>query len=187
MTMPPVSPKVFGIGLSRTGTQSLAAALAALGFRTAHWAETEKMVNIGADNTIELDYAGFAAYDALLDIPMAFAFEEIDRTFPGSRFILTVRDTTEWLKSMRRHIATMNRKGTWSPVSRGLHLDLYDTVAYDRELLALAYQRYVSRVLAYFDGRVDLLVVDICRGAGWSTLCRFLEQPVPAAPFPHLS
>jgi hypothetical protein len=66
--------KVFGIGLSKTGTTSLSAALAILGYRSKHFPKDED----------------FARYDAFSDITVAMKFKTLDRFFPGSQFIYTV-------------------------------------------------------------------------------------------------
>ena len=55
----------------------------------------------------------------------------------------------------------------------------------ERNLIA-RFQRHNDEVLAYFRDRPEcLLVVDWERGHGWKELCRFLECPIPAEPFPH--
>lgn len=59
--------KGFGIGLSKTGTISLFAALALLGYRAAE-------------------------HDVATDLPLAAFYPQLDERYPGSKFILTLRD-----------------------------------------------------------------------------------------------
>ena len=73
--------KVFGIGLSRTGTKSLAAALNLLGIRT-RYAITETSA-----------------------VPFCPHFDEL---YPGSKFILTIRDKQSWLNSCGEHWGDAN-------------------------------------------------------------------------------
>ena len=89
--------KVFGIGLSKTGTTSLSAALAILGYRSKHFPKDED----------------FARYDAFSDITVAMKFKTLDRFFPGSQFIYTVRDEPAWLASRGKSVAfgSENRTG----------------------------------------------------------------------------
>ena len=80
--------KIFGIGISRTGTSSLAEALTTLGIRTMHWPR-----NMG----------DFCSNQALVDITVACRFKELDQIFPGSLFIYTERSSRNWLTSVRAH------------------------------------------------------------------------------------
>ena len=45
-------------------------------------------------------------YDAFEDLPWCLLYRELDEAFPGSKFVLTVRSSSEvWLRSYRRHHA----------------------------------------------------------------------------------
>ena len=59
--------KVFGIGLSRTGTRSLAAALSRLGFRAGHYDAALRAMTI-ADGEVVPDFDLIDAWEALTDI-----------------------------------------------------------------------------------------------------------------------
>ena len=85
MSGDPPSPKVLGVGLSKTGTSSLSAALTILGYRTVHYPPLDRLRELLDDS------------DAATDTPVACSFRELDRQYPGSRFILTVRDPDSWL------------------------------------------------------------------------------------------
>src|SRR5215471_14847963 len=87
--------KVFGIGLSRTATTSLHAALGILGLRSFHW-------TIGPEKRIlRLEDAYFC--DAITDINAAFCFETLARMFPRAKFIYTSRPLHAWERSIVRH------------------------------------------------------------------------------------
>jgi hypothetical protein len=164
--------KVFGIGLSRTGTWSLTSALAALGFRALHFPVNLKQI----DN-----------HDALTDTPIAADFETLDLLYPGSKFIYTTRELDDWLESCRalwlRRQAVFDR----SSLVSGFHRRLYGGTGFDPARFVAAYRRHDDRVRSYFRDRPeDLLVLDICSGdAAWEPLCSFLGVPVPDAPFPR--
>src|SRR6266550_8959585 len=93
--------KVFGVGFHKTGTTSLAQALSYLGYRVTG----PNGVNnpyIGKDVlAITLDLAN--RFDAFQDNPWPIVFKELDEQFPHSKFILTVRPTEEWIRSVVSH------------------------------------------------------------------------------------
>jgi hypothetical protein len=161
--------RVFGIGLSRTGTTSLTDALRLLGFSAVHY---------------PLSLEEIERHDAATDLLVAATFESLDCKFPGSKFIYTVRAREDWLESCRRHWARQANR--WA-IDWELRRQLYDTTRFDPDLFVRAYERHERRVLRYFAGRPrDLLVVDICgQHASWHKLCAFLGVRAPDAPFPH--
>ena len=161
-------PKIFGIGLAKTGTTSLNDAFAILG-----------IASIGCPTSV----ASIRRFDAATDGIVADQFEELDRTFPNSRFIYTVRDRDSWLRSYTRY------RGRKLPASQA-HLDkverLYGTAGTESRVLLDSYERHDRHVREYFRDRPDdLLVMNICGGeADWESLCAFLGKPVPDVPFP---
>lgn len=161
--------KLFGIGLSRTGTSSLNEALRLLGLDSEHYF---------------FDLDRLAALDAATDTPIARAWPALDRLHPGSRFILTVRERKAWLESCRRHFASL-------PASQRVHdlrMDLYDTPVFDELRFRAAWDRHLRAVGRHFRKRPrDLLVLDLCGGQGWERLCPFLGSAIPELPFPHLN
>lgn len=81
-------PKIFGIGLSKTGTTSLAHALEILGYRTKDYPGLSRY---RAGDLSSVDLAVVDAYDALTDTPIPSFYRELDQRYPGAKFILTVR------------------------------------------------------------------------------------------------
>jgi len=168
---------MFGIGLSRTGTKSLTQALRRLGYTATHFPFTLE----------EID-----RHDAATDTSVAYRFEELDFRYPGSKFILTVRETESWLDSCERHWAVRAPIDALSQIEREVvertRMSLYAGLDFDRERFRSAYFRHRERVLAYFSDRPDdLLVIDICAGEGWEKLCAFLHKPIPDFPFPRIT
>jgi hypothetical protein len=102
-------PKVFGIGLSRTGTKSLHQALRILGYRSDHF--STHLLTL-AQGELGLDWSSVRDYDALTDVTAARFYRELDARFPGARFILTVREPQAWLRSCARHFPPL-RAGHW--------------------------------------------------------------------------
>lgn len=170
-------PKVFGIGMHKTGTTTLAAALKELGYDVTG----PFGVNDPEIGETMLDRALLLArqHEAFQDNPWPLLYRELDDAFPGSKFILTRRPTDEWLTSILRHFggkSTSMREwiyGVGDPIGNE---DRYRTI----------YDRHNQEVLDHFADRPgDLLVFEITKGAGWGELCAFLSVGQPPIPFPH--
>jgi len=102
--------KIFGIGLSKTGTSSLAQALAILGFRTKDYPGVAQYI---PGDLSTLDPAMLDGHDALTDTPIPSLYPALDARYPGAKFILTVRSMDGWLKSCKKqftekHAANLN-------------------------------------------------------------------------------
>jgi hypothetical protein len=175
-------PRVFAIGLNKTGTTSLDAALGLLGYRTLHWGGPQARRRVRramAEGAPLLDHLD-PAPEAVSDLEeVTHNFELADRQYPGSRFVFTVRDLGEWLDSRRRHVER-NRRRKAEGAYEGRFL------AIEPETWAAEYRRHDRRVRGYFAGRDDLLVLDVARTDDlWGALCGFLGLDVPDVPFPH--
>lgn len=167
----PARCKVFGVGLSKTGTTSLNKALEILGYRTIHYPPLTSIPDL------------FKSFDAGTDTPVACSFEELDSHYPNSKFILTLRDEASWLRSAELHFADRVVKEPWK---RELRHRLYGGVTWDPARFLRAYRQHNQRVLRYFlDRPGDLLVMNIVAGDGWESLCAFLGVEVPCVPFPR--
>lgn len=185
-------PKIFGIGLSRTGTRSLTAALHAIGFDTIHYPADSGTLE--ALTSGRFDFPILAEYDGITDITVAPYFAQLDRRYPGSKFILTVRDKEPWLRSARYHWTGRSafdpsddpERRTYMEVRRLLRAATYGCYEFDEERFSWVYDQHVRNVRSYFAGRAaDLLELDVCAGDGWEPLCEFLGREVPNQPFPH--
>lgn len=163
--------KVFGIGLARTGTASLNAALSSLGFRAEHFPRT---------------YETILHNDCLTDTSVTVGYKYLDFMFPGSRFVLTTRSMGPWLESMRALFEHLQEVGIADRYQR-LHYALYGTTVFDEAQLRHAYQRHVEDVVDYFTGRSELLSLDVTTSAPYLELGNFLDREVPSDRFPHLN
>ena len=169
--------KIFGIGLSKTGTKSLHAALLTLGYSAIHYVASRQWLRGDFRRDI------LSEFDAATDSPVPAYFEELDRRYPGSKFIYTTRpDLDDWLDSCQRQFARMN-DGTVN----GIRLAQYGVSEFSRDRFANVYHRHDARVREYFRDRPgDLLEFDLFSGEGWEKLATFLGQPVPSGRFPSI-
>ena len=172
--------KIFCLGLSKTGTSSLADALNLLGYKTVHWHYTKKIFKYCGD-TIEIDYDKFINYDAFGDTPIARIYTILDKKYPGSKFILTTRDERKWAESFRNQF----ENGLSDKFEARLHRDLYGTDSYNFDLCTTAFINHTIDVKEYFEGRKDdLLIINVTEGDGWEKLCHFLGKEIPDVEFP---
>ena len=207
--------KIFGIGLSKTGTTSLGKALECLGLDVMHFpihmldynapryikaackpfnsyasafnkellGFRESLYSIGK-NDVNLDY--LSECDAAMDLPVSRYYKELDRRFPDSKFILTIRDEDEWITSAKKHFhpsrSTQNRD-----YRNRMRLDIYGSILFDEQKFRQAFRRHHKQVKQYFSQRPDsLLIMDIASGDGWPKLCEYLNLKIPEnLPFPH--
>jgi hypothetical protein len=166
--------KVFCIGLGKTGTTSLKEALRALGYRTIR---------------LPLNWQGITDFDAALPGVSAAMYQELDRAYPGSKFILTVRDVAGWLKSIERDMRRkLNVRRDRSEERKLLLTMHYGATTFDSHQFSKVFQNHIAEVSNYFRNRPDdFLLLDLTGSSGWDELCGFLELPVPDAPFPFVN
>lgn len=186
---------VFGIGLSRTGTTSLTEALSILGYTACHFpddADTKvEITHYLREPTAQLHLSILDRANALCDTPVCCTYQALDRTYHDARFILTTRSKPTWLASCAAYwqnvlgplLLTMEHSDA-EYVSL-INRTLYGSEALDVHGFSATYDRYQADVAKHFQGRDDFLIMDVCAGDGWSTLCRFLGAPVPDVAFPH--
>jgi hypothetical protein len=150
--------KIFGIGLTRTGTTSLTAALRILGYSAKH---------------LPMSYDDIKMYDASTDTPVAARFPILDVFYPDSKFILTTRDKDSWIESAASLVRN-DDDPLWLLEGRAI---LYKTVVFDREKFLDAYDKYHDFVSSYFKNRTnDLLVLPLNDTNKWKKLCQFLNK-----------
>ena len=93
--------KIFGIGLSRTGTKSLAAALQILGYNTLHYCPlVNDRESISSDD--------IKKYDAIISTKFYGIYSVLDLQYPNSKFILTTRDKDHWFSSISKYSDNWN-------------------------------------------------------------------------------
>ncbi|MDH3375801.1 MAG: hypothetical protein OEQ39_02400 [Gammaproteobacteria bacterium] len=199
--------KVFVIGSNKTGTTSLGAALKNLGFRLGNQLEAELLI----DDWARRDFKRLIKYcrsaDAFQDIPFSldYTFQAMDAAFPGSRFILSVRDDADtWYQSLTKFHA--KRRGLDRlPTADELKSDPYvwpgyqwhasellygvdENNVWNEEMYKRVYLQHIETVQAYFTYRCnDLLVINLSEADAMQKLCEFLEMPTLKEAMPKLN
>ncbi|KAL1860260.1 hypothetical protein Daus18300_009314 [Diaporthe australafricana] len=193
--------KVLVLGLPRTGTQSLADALAQLGISNVyHMREVGKnkhqdlWVQALEDN---LEGKGpawgrqdfekiLAGFEGVADFPAAMFPEQLVHAYPEAAIILSTRAEDGWYASMMstlvHHHANMPADST-SPMAP--LATKYHTLCWDNDFPANGrdfFRKHNDRVRGLGKGRRFL---EWDAKDGWTSLCGFLGTPVPDCPFPR--
>ena len=163
--------KVFGVGLGRTGTKSFASAMKTLGFNFLHMPRESRL--------------WLGRYDGANDIVVADNYKRLDRKFPNSKFILTIRDKESWLKSIARK--SLNKPRTRDGKRKPGRFRQGEFLI-DLETYSSRYDNHVADVLDYFKDRPnDLLIFDVIGGDSWDKLCPFVcKKVIRHKLFPHI-
>lgn len=178
-----VMTKVFIIGLPRTGTTSVSVALLERGYRVAHQAFTKQ---------------AFELADVISDAPCFCDYRQLDKLFPGAKFVYLDRSLDTWVPSMQMLLSRMlvhldDKTGRFNTILKRsfnhcFGVNRVDTPM-DREHLIQSYLAHRSQVFDYFKGRDDLLSIDISESGSLSKLINFLESDTDSnySDFPHLN
>ena len=180
VTPDPRRPRIFGIGMNKTGTTSLTEALRILGFNAFHWggSTVRDLVAKALKNGQPLLEGLDPTLDAFSDIHiLARNYELLDEQYPGSKFILTVRPIDSWIQSRTKHVL-LNRERKAAGAYSGNFLEV------DEDGWRAEWRQRVDGARAYFEGRDDFLEIDLTAGLGWDPLCTFLGRPTPKQEFP---
>jgi len=179
---------VIGIGFHKTGTTSLSSALSILGFNNLRgiqllrktWGDKKCFQYLN-----DKHYAPYLeilkTYDSVQDNPWYLLYKEIDSQYPDSKFILTIRNESEWLESCNRFFGAKRKP---------IHKFIYgvDTFLGNEDIYLKRYQKHNREVLTHFsDMKEKLLVLDLSKGNAWKKICTFLNKPIIDLPFPHLN
>lgn len=173
--------KVFCVGLHKTGTTSLKQALTDQGYRVATFFGIEDPEI--RDNALIQGREIAKHYDAFQDDPWYLLYKELDKSYPGSKFILTKRNSELWYRSCLKHFGSRTNcvrewfygSGLGSPVGNKNHW-------ISRK------EEHEFSVLSYFADRAeDFLEMDITQGDGWEKLAPFLGLSDVSLQFPKVN
>lgn len=146
---------VYGIGLPRTGTKSLASALRLLGFsgenhcKLTNFSEEDKVKSLTKEFII--DNHAYEYYEGLVN----FFVDE------STYFILTIREFEEWDKSVKK-------------ISNNTYPNIEE---YTKSVIEYFKKNKVSNKLLIIDFKKER--------DPWEKLCTFLDEDMPNQSFPY--
>ena len=179
--MTPPHPKIFGIGLNKTGTTTLGKAGEILGFRCTSINQT-----LLKDFVLRNDFTRIkqkvSHFDLFEDFPWPLIYKELDQMYPGSKFILTVRSSEGlWFESLKKHSMRTHPMRHCRKLVYGFNYPH----KHEREHIEF-YRRHNDNVRSYFKNR-DSDFIELCweNGDGFEELCNFVNCDIPNTPLPH--
>jgi hypothetical protein len=202
MSSPP--PKIFCVGMNKTGTTSVDAALTSLGYRVAPQAPAELLIHEWAKRNFAPIIEFCHTADAFQDIPFSlpYTYQALDMHFPQSKFILTVRSSSEeWYRSICTFHGKLWNNGQVPQINhlkaakyryQGYALEAFkyvyntpDDDLYNQSMLIQFYERHNAAIIEYFRYRPkDLLILNVSHPTAFHQLCDFLGKPRVDAAFP---
>ena len=200
-------PKIFCVGANKTGTTTIASVFRSLGLKVGKQGRAEVLLGDWAKRDFRQIIAQCHWAEAFQDIPFSYpdTYRVMDETFPGSKFILTVRnDADEWFDSLVRfHSKAIgkNRLPTADDLREfayGYQGFLWDAMRlrygddqallYDREWYTRCYDEHNRAVQEYFKDRPgDLLVLNVADPDAMPRLLAFLGLPYNGQTMPHMN
>jgi hypothetical protein len=200
--------KVFCIGLNKTGTTSLEKALGDLGYRMGSQPHGESLLK----NYLARDFLPIIELcktaDAFQDIPFSlpYTYVLLDHYFKNAKFILSIRDTPEqWYRSAVNFHSNAFFQGvrpteamlkTHSYRYEGFMWDAQFGVIpalrakndpYDMEAHLDFYNAHNESVRVYFNGKTNLLEINLAQPDSYLQMCEFLGRKPVADSFPWLN
>jgi len=171
--------KVIGIGLPKTATCSLTKVLCNNQIKTQHFGHSscggirEEMVRGIYKSSFWDEYRGLMnAFDTL--------FPQVDKEYPNSKFIYTIRKKEDWLRSIENHWKRMEEGQDKLPARIEQHLITFGTYSFNKDRFSFVYDNHFRMVNEYFKNRKeDVLTIDITKDEGCvEKICNFLNIQV---------
>ncbi len=188
--------KVFCIGRNKTGTTSMAKLFKETGLSVGPQRPAELLVKEWAKNNFNgiikyVKYSGVAFQDVPFSLPGTFKI--LDKEFPDSKFILTIRDSPEqWYNSLTTFHSKLFGNGnlpTKSDLQKARYVYtgwmwemnrlIYNTPEddiYNKTILIKHYNDYNNSVIEYFKNMPEkLLVVNLKEADALKNIGSFLN------------
>jgi sulfotransferase family protein len=198
--------QVIGVGLHRTGSMSVKAALERLGFGPCYHGMEALRRSTDGDHWLAAYGAGgefdwsviFEGYRATMDWPTVHVWEQLAAAYPDAKILLTERDPERWWDSHVRMFqlsAELDEERTdeqrqWAEESGFARMEAalvtavsatFDGRVFDKAHCLRVFEQHRERVRRTVPAE-RLLVYRVQES--WAPLCRFLGVDVPDEPFP---
>jgi len=165
--------KVFGVGLPRTGTQSLTMVAKMLGLKTSHPRQGGYMPDE------EVDF--------MADTPAWADWKELAEKYPNAGFILTIRDITLWESSFWNVLGTFTRYTLKNPPREHDEIDYMNYLAYKKvfksprfitqDNLPNIFREHNTAVMDYMKANNrDLLVLDVSKETALLQFTKWMDM-----------
>jgi hypothetical protein len=197
-------PKIFCVGMNKTGTTSLQKAFLNFGFKVGDQKRAERLLVNYAQGDFKTIIRYCKTAQAFQDFPFSYpeTFKYLASEFPDSKFILSIRDDADqWYNSLVKfHMkvygngkkptindltnATYAYKGwAWESFKLLLGTDEIND-PYDKSKLISIYQNHNKSVIDYFSNSDRLLVINLADARAYQKFSEFLGIEYPGGKFP---
>ena len=170
--------KVFVIGFQKTGTTSLEYALEHLGYHV-YGGDKNLMKFTDSDELKTYIKKTLKTWDAVQDMPWPIFYKELYEIYPEAKFILTIRPTDKWIRSVITYFASIRVP---------LHKKIYGVPCaegYEDRYIEL-YNQYNKDIIEFFKQKPNFLIMEMGKNFNYQTLGVFLDlEDIPIADFPH--
>lgn len=210
--MPTNLPKIFCLGLSRTGTTALSHALDNIGVPTLHYSleafvQQNKIDGLSFEPKLKLsnfkswrlkkeikakqetDFNEiFKNFRGFADLPFPIIYKELHKKYPDAKFIYTYRDEKKWLKSMKwlYNDAAVVWKHGW--LDNEIMQWAYGTNVFNEEKLTKAYRAHHEDVNHYFESSPNFISLNLDKGdLHYKKLTTFLDLPMIDKPVERIN
>lgn len=176
-----INTKIFGIGFHKTGTKSLAAALAGLGYsvhgpgfaRDAAVCSSFQSLQAAAWPLID-------QFDAFQDNPWPILWRELAVAYPQAKFILTLRDEEQWYSSALRYFGEQQ-----TPMRALIYgADAASPVGKKQRYIE-RFRQHNAEVLDFFQDAENFIALDVSSSDAYNRLRLFLGHEATNQSFPH--
>lgn len=194
--------KVFCLGFPKTGTTSLETALQRLGYKVCRGASGNNHSNFLMALQVLGDTDEIARvirhFDAFADMPFGGTdlYLWLSRRYPEARFLHTLRAPEAWYQSLLNQLAKVGASSD-APLEALHAAGGYGATMIVRRVWGITdprtqkdallrhYHDLNAAILAHFEGCANFHAFNLTEERDWTSLCRFLDKPVPDLPFPH--
>jgi hypothetical protein len=170
--LPKDTTKVFCVGINETGIKSLQVVLEDMEYQVArHY----KLANIEFWKKLEKgdfsDIKHFSEmFNAFQDAPWFLFYKEFDNWYPGSKFILTIRDSRSWLKNFLKYSGKVSK-----PLFKYFY-GFENPIGHEK-IFVERFEEHNREVIEYFKDRPkDLLVIDVREDNVINKISTFLRK-----------
>ena len=196
--------KVFCIGMNKTGTTSLKRSLKDLGYEVGNQLNAERLLIDYRKGDFDSIIKYCKTAEVFQDVPFSLpgTYKKVDKEFPNSKFILTIRDSPEqWFQSLANFHSKLFGKGKIPTIENlkeseyvytGYIFQVLTSLSsklksdpYNKKILTDCYTIYNDEVITYFKNRTnDLLVINLSEPDSYSRLLKFLGITSETKEFP---
>lgn len=183
--------KIFIVGRNKTGTTSLTQEFIEQGFIVGNEKMAQKLLR---DPYYRDDFEPIVKFcytaQVFQDVPFSWpnTYIHLDKAFPNSKFILSIRDPEQWYNSMVNHMArritNSNRIPTvkelkefrdgyyWKSMVKNQFAPLEEP--FNKEAQIKSFNAYNRTIIEYFENTGKLLVLDVSEVNDYSRFCNFI-------------